>query len=127
MFKEANSLLAPWRNSGCHNTKGLIQEPNCHKFTLKEWQDSSVLTLYNEDGSQWYQFSIKPENPQHFQRNTTIGFLPFATWLAGEAPILRLVGESENWYKVEVNEKTQAIKYALKTIPSGQLPLGVIG
>lgn len=78
-FQKATDLIAPWRSSGCHKISDSIQEPNCHLVTAEEWKSSSVVTLYDINGAFWFRFSLNAESPEHFQRNTKMDFLPFAT------------------------------------------------
>lgn len=117
-FEEATDLIVPWRSSGCSTMNREFREPDCHLVTGREWTSSEVVTLYNEDGSLWYRFSLNAKSPDYFVRNTKTGFLPFATFPAGaDTVILRQTGESPNWYKVEVNEETRAAKFVLKNDP----------
>jgi hypothetical protein len=74
------------------------------------------VTIYNEDGSVWYSFHNTVNDPDYWRYNKQSGFAPFAEISEGEV-ILRLVGESPHWYKVEVNEETRATKYVLKSDP----------
>jgi hypothetical protein len=93
--------------------------PNCYEITKEERVsgDRDITSIYNDDGSLWFRFSNIYSKPNYYKNNTEIGFLPFATtWsgLRGGTPVLRLVGESQNWYEVEVNEENWAIKYISK-------------
>lgn len=119
VFLEIDALAVPWRNSGCH-TNFEHNEPDCHQVTDKEWFSLHTLTLYDENASVWYRFSVSPESQDHFYKKKKKDFLPFGTGFDEYYPkvvYLRLVGESPHWYKVEVNEETQATKYILKSDP----------
>jgi hypothetical protein len=117
-FQETDALAVPWRSSGCPTDTYVIREPNCHLVTGNEWSSSHMMSLYNEDGSLWYHFSVDPKSSDYFGRNKKKVFLPFATYPDyADVVILRLVGESPHWYKVEVNEETQATKFILKSDP----------
>lgn len=129
-FQKAKDLVSPWRSSGCHII-ALYQEPNCHLVTAKEYVNSDTLTIYNQNGLVWYRFSLTFENPAYFLKNSKIDFLPFSTdrgfvsmgsevgngSVPPQAVILRLVGESPHWYKVEVSEETRDTKFVLKNDP----------
>lgn len=119
-FQKADDLIVPWRSSGCNNNFEFV-EPNCHNVTEKEWKNTGVLDLYNEDGSIWYRFSLTYQSPDYFVKNTQMGLVPFATpdgfYGAPQIIILRLVAESSHWYEVEVNENTRARKFVLKKDP----------
>ena len=128
-FQNATDLVVPWRSAGCHLNFD-FNEPNCYDMTGKEYQKAAILTLYNADGSLWYRFSVQPGQPDYFLRNTKMNFLPFSTDVGfikepqnyptcgvsvPSAVILRMVGESKDWYKVEVNEETRETKFVLKS------------
>jgi hypothetical protein len=118
-FQEADALAVPWRSSGCH-TYFPANEPDCYQVTSKEWFGSHTLTIYDGKGSVWFRFSVSPKRPDHFYEKRKKDFLPFGTGYDQYHPdvvILRLVGESQHWYKVEVNEETQATEYILKADP----------
>ena len=115
-FTEANALVAPWRISGCHDYY-MIKLPDCYTVSSAEGRSSDVVNIYNEDGSLWYRFSNQHSHPDYFGNNKTMNFLPFATYPAIGDVILRMVGESPNWYEVEVNEETQTTKFILKSDP----------
>jgi hypothetical protein len=129
-FREATDLTTPWRSSGCRVFPE-FQEANCYQVTVKEYRSSDILTLYNEDGSVWYRFSLTFQSPEYFLRNTKKGFLPFSTdhgflpegtmefgkLFPPQIVILRMVRESQNWYEVEINEETKATKFILKSDP----------
>lgn len=132
-FEKTTGLITPWRETGCHHLDTIpyiinikpADLPKCNEV-LKKYKDSHMLTLYNEDGTVWYNFSIAftAEREKKFWRNRKKGFHPFAEGSpVSKGPsihtfiILRLVGKSDNWYKVEINEETQETKYVLKDDP----------
>jgi len=117
-FEKATDFVSPWRHSGC-NFPSAVQEPGCYKVPVDKYPTSNILTLYNEDGSRWYQFNIQWSDPDFYRKDMKPGFLPFATLSHTKSVIiLRMVGESPHWYQVEVNEKTQETKYVLKSDPT---------
>lgn len=127
-FQASTDLAVPWRSSGCHVNFD-FNEPNCYIVKVAEYRSSHILTLYNADGSLWYRFSVQPGEPSYFMKDTKMNFLPFSTDVGfikledfpncGVSPpvavILRMVGESKNWYEVEINEETKATKFVLKS------------
>lgn len=129
-FLEAKDLIVPWLDSGCHLNSD-YNEPDCHTVTEKETLSSHRLTLYNADGLEWYRFSVIPRESDSFinagtadpfWKNKKLGFVPFRTdeWNHRDAPatiILRMTGESPNWYEVEINEQTKETKFAPKNVP----------
>lgn len=117
-FEIATDLVVPWRSSGCYIGTIRVQEAGCHRVTEKESLSSDMLNLYNEDGTLWYRFSVQPSSPDYYLRNPKLGFLPFGTYPKIVMGVfLRMVGESPNWYEVEVNEETRATKFVLKNEP----------
>lgn len=118
-FEEADSLAVPWRESGCQKVAFEFNEPNCE--VIKDFYNAHILTIYNEDGSLWYRFSLNARNSDYFYKNMKQGFSPFSIFVKDygtpNALILRMVGESKHWYKVEINEETRATKFVLKSDP----------
>lgn len=112
-FEKADGLAFPWRQSECTTT---LKKSECQVITADKWYASHILTIYNENGSIWYQYSLEKTEPGFFQKNTKEGFLPFASHVFGN--YLRMVSESPNWYKVEINEETQETKYISKSDPT---------
>lgn len=116
-FIPTDALATPWRSSGCQiNTRS--PELDCYTVSAEERMVSHILTLYDENGLLWHRFSVSSESPVYFFKYKKEGFLPFATGGLRDWPMtvfLRMVGESPNWYKVEVNETTRETKYAPKT------------
>jgi hypothetical protein len=118
-FVESNDLVVPWRNTGCQGHYMFV-DPDCHMITVVESTNAHRLSLYSSDSSLWWRFSVSLKEPDYFFKNVKIGFIPFSTfWLEKEPDgfVLRLAGESPNWYEVEVNEKTRATKFVLKKDP----------
>jgi hypothetical protein len=121
-FVESTEVVIPWRSSdrGC-DASAAHPTPDCPIITVDVYKRSDMLTLYNSDGTLWYRFSISPESQDYFLDNTKMAFKPFAPRntkdILIETVVLRLVGESGHWYKVEVNEKTQDTKFILKSDP----------
>jgi hypothetical protein len=83
--------------------------------------------LYDENGALWYRFSLSLAKDDFFLKSKKKGFLPLAPELREirdyepafppDLVILRMVGESEHWYEVEINEKTKETKFVLKNDP----------
>ena len=120
-FVASDSVAIPWRVSdmGCR-TGTVYPTQNCRLINNAEFDKADILTLYNLDGTQWYRFSLSSKSPDYFHTNTKMHFKPFALWGFQDYPhalVLRLIGESDHWYEVEVNEKTRATKYILKSDP----------
>lgn len=117
-FQETDALATLWRSSGCSRLNYDLREPNCHLVTGKEYMNTDMMTLYNEDGSLWYGFSVNFKSPDNFRKKMKKEFLPFVTYPSPDSVVvLRMVGESANWYKVEINEETREIKFILKNDP----------
>ena len=126
-FQERDQLVSPWRESGCDFTVDEFNQSDCYRLDVHDsrYDTSHILTLYDDSGLIWYRFSIlwrgdpNVKYPIHFTEDPKIGFLPFSLthqkWTG--IVILRMVGESPHWYKVEVNENTQATQYVLKSDP----------
>ncbi len=131
-FREATDLIAPWRSGDCHLNSD-FNEPNCYEFK-GGWRNFHILSLYNADCSLWYRFSVQFGEPNYFLAEKKEGFFPFSTDAGTINPkyypqnyprgrgartpyavILRLVGESEDWYKVEVHEETRETKFVMKS------------
>jgi len=127
-FVAASALMIPHRSLGATcwaltpNPK-----PDCKPGSLQDWQRNHFLTLYNADGSIWFSFSVDPQNPDHFVHRANKGFRPLGptqfTYASGEVfvpdlVVLRLSGESPNWYQVEVNEDSLETKFVSKGDPS---------
>ena len=117
-FEKNEQLAVPWASIICQISDKEVNPPNCpDKKTPEIWLAASLITLYNRDGTVWYNFSLDTHNPRHFLKNKKEEFLPFSTDFGDEGFTLRMVAESPNWYEVEVNETTQATKFILKSDP----------
>ena len=115
-FADVDAVASPWRVGTCPDAFYKIQ--NCHSIGGKAYEFRHT-SIYNEDGSLWYIYSNQSSEPDYYRKNKTMDFLPFAGYGDfGRDALLRMVGESKHWYKVEVNEKTQATKFILKSDPS---------
>ncbi len=117
-FQDTDAIAAPWRSSGCPRFS-FYKEPDCYEVKSTDFLNLHILSLFDEKGSLWYQFSVSIDSPDNFSKKKHKDFLPFATsgGYLPSAVFLRLVGESPNWYKVEVNEETRDTKYILKKDP----------
>ena len=113
-FADEDALAVPWRNTGClaehRSLASGCELPQGEKYDL-----AARLSLYERDGSRWLRFSISPRDVDHFPKLKNPEFVPFATdpgpFEGANLVVLRLVGVSDNWYKVEVNEMTSETKY----------------
>ena len=123
-FTENTDLLTPWIDTFCDNLNHDI--PDCNAST--DIGMYNRVSLHNADGSLWYRFSVVPREPDSFigsgdvRAIKKVGFVPFKTneWNHRGAParlILRITGESPNWYEVEINEQTRETKFAPKYYP----------
>lgn len=117
-FQKTTDLITPWANIICQISDKEVNPPNCpDKKTPEIWTVASSLTLYSDNGTAWFNFSLDTNNPKHFLKSKKEEFLPFSTEFDDEGFTLRMVAESPNWYEVEVNEATQATKFILKSDP----------
>jgi len=134
-FEDRSDLLIPWRDTICLPRPERVSHPGCNFMTMEESLSAHRLSLYNGDGSLWYTFSLFRDESDYFYTVKKKDFVPFSTdESAGYVPDrkgrllnpsagkeeprtvrLRMTGESENWYAVEVNEDTRMVKYAPKT------------
>lgn len=119
-FSANTDAMVPWRKRG-HECNGVIrfEDPDCPKVSPKDFQSRSVLSIYESDGSLWHRFNLNEcyANPNSgFKKD---GFFPYSPRDGFDcftrAVVLRIVGESENWYKVEINEDTQETRYISKS------------
>ena len=121
-FENAADTVAPWRKTGClHSSseKDFYGNP-CHWVTKDESDNREIATLYNADGSIWFRFNLTFDKPNSLRNKSNKDFVPFAA-ITKDHPqiiVLRMVGESKNWYEVEVNETTRATKFVLKSDPT---------
>ena len=106
VFKETSGLILP---GGYLSTR-----PNGGSVAANH-PETETANIYNKDGGLWYRFSIYPNSPLYYPKNTKDGFSPFNiidnSWYRF---YLRLVAESPNWYEVEINEQTQETKYVAR-------------
>jgi hypothetical protein len=122
-FSAAFDVLAPWRETGCGRGNILYKEPNCPVIRNDVYVMADTLTLYDKDGDLWYRFSLTPSKDDYLLKNKRDEFSPLAMPFLTINPylprkvLLRMTGESEHWYEVEINEKTRETKFALKTDP----------
>lgn len=131
-FTNSSDLLQPNINRVCEISPS---DPRylelCDSVTPKDIEANHRLSLYNEDGSLWYRFSIIPKYPDSFIGERTQsdhgkmrkeGFSPFFSDRGFDEARAQLVlpirRESKNWYEVEVNQNTKETKYAPKFIPT---------
>jgi len=119
-FAAVDAIASPWRESGCNRLAFEFREPGCYRPSEAEWKDSNMVDLYNEDGTVWYSLDLNWADDPREKTFHTFGrqplnknFVPLVAE-AGSFVLLRMVGESEHWYRVEVNENTKDLKYALK-------------
>ena len=111
-FVSTDDLLAPWRSSRCALLGKEILNQLCVDYVGDDYLRMSKLDLFNADGSIWRTLELNIESPDYFGNSKIPEFLPFAKNFTGQTIVLRLVGVSEDWYKVEINENTQATRYA---------------
>jgi hypothetical protein len=117
-FEKDEQLLMSWRTISCLREEKEVHPPNCpERISPAIYRASDAVTLYNHDGTIWYNFSINPWSPNYLLKNRKEGFLPFSADAGVEGITLRMVFESPNWYEVETNEETQATKFILKNDP----------
>lgn len=117
-FEKEPQLLMSWRIMRCAKEETEVQPPNCPEYNPPAiYNTYDAVTLYNNDGTIWYNFSLNPWNSKYLLKNKKEGFLPFAAGVGVEGLTLRMVAESPNWYEVETNEETQATKFILKNDP----------
>lgn len=107
-----------------------LVESGCTPVIGPEGDQFRRVQLYNVDGTVWYEFSVVPRDADSFVKPGTAdkntqkkpGFLPFKinNWNHIDAPamlVLRISGQSPNWYEVEINEKTRETKFAPRFQP----------
>jgi len=111
-FIEVDAVAAPWRSSGCLVVVPKSREPDCYLVTEPLFKQANIVNIYNEDGSLWYSLDLEIDYSLPMIKAKNKDFIPLAT--SWPRALLRMVAESDHWYKVEVNDKTQAIKYAMK-------------
>lgn len=112
-FEKAGDLIVPWSETGCHEVDIVAKQP-CHIVTVDERRAREIATIYDADGSIWLRFSLHAFKIDSIREQPN-DFVPFL--IEGTIVILRMVGESEHWYEVEINENTRATKFILKSDP----------
>ena len=121
IFTDSTDLMIPWRDSrrGCDGVQSRYKLPGCP--TDVRWPENDrrvMMSLYDEDGSLWYRFDIRVSDdgvPPQILRDDFKPLAPKNVDHFRTTVILRLAGESPNWYKVEVNDDTRETKYILKS------------
>lgn len=117
-FRDATGIITTIGEASCWEwEQELIRlNPGCetlfHEKTVKHGA-SPVYNIYDNDGSLWLSLVQHRSIGDTFRLTKEIGFEPFRVGLYAWSA-LRLTGESENWYRVEVNEETRQLKYVLK-------------
>jgi hypothetical protein len=113
-FSATTDLLAPWRSSRCALKASEILNHLCVDYVGDEYVNASVVTLYNSDGTIWHKLELNVGAPGYFLDAGIKDFIPFSTSVPSypHSIILRMAGESPNWYEVEINEDTKTTKYA---------------
>ena len=112
-FEKASDLIVPWSETGCHAVDVVSGNP-CYVVTVDERRAREIAIIYNADGSIWLRFSLHAKKIDLIREKPN-DFVPFA--IDGTVVFLRMVGDSKNWYEVEVNENTRAVKFILKSDP----------
>jgi hypothetical protein len=119
-FKPASDLITPWRNQLCSFKKVRDDGRRCFRATREEEKKvSSNLTIYRSNGTVWYRFGLFGGQPDYYLgQNKNDSFKPFTSNLVSNPNVLlRLTAESDNWFKVEINEDTRETRYILKSDP----------
>lgn len=79
--------------------------------TEVESEANHFITIYNADGSIWYQYSNRGSDEFYFAKQPHPDFKPYDK--NNQRLLPRVKGKSKHWYEVVVNEETQAVKYML--------------
>jgi len=115
-------LIIPWRDSdlGCNGVTSRHELPGCPTDVRWPAVDERVMmTVYDRDGSLWRRFNIVTNPDGTVGKFLGNDFKPLApkktTDILSHTVVLRLVGESSSWYKVEVNEDTRETNYILRS------------
>lgn len=117
-FRPASDLISPWVNSGCSHLNLDLRQKDCYLVTPQQWGDNRYLTIYDSDGSVWYGFDLNDLREEVNAGNKIKkNFEPLVTFIYQFNIVLRLVAESDNWYEVEINEKSRETKYISKNDP----------
>ncbi len=122
-FQKVDALATPWLDSSdCYlRTPDVSRYPNCTVTPL--WGPNRVgarrFVIYDSAGLVWHDFKLSGDDEQFLPWKPRESFEPLAVNLLSisDSVILRMVGESEHWYEVEINENTRETKYLLKNTP----------
>jgi hypothetical protein len=119
IFSETDAVASPYVSGYPPNDNGHpYRGTDGHKVTGADIFKLDKRIIYNEDGSVWYSYKdrMTPMGPDRHYRED---FWPFAgEGDFGKMGILKMFAESDHWYKVEVNAKTHATKFILKSDPN---------
>ncbi len=98
--------------------EGVIRKPmGMPGRTADEFTGMEIYRIYNADKTIWYEFSWDEKSPIYMFKNKKADFKPFDPFVLYGLNI-RVIAQSENWYKVVVNEETKETKYTLKSDPN---------
>lgn len=101
-------------------------EPDCTEIiSVQEKEKFSIVSIYNLDESIWLNLRIWPSRDPRYFEGLNEDFSPvfpnsefkIQKGKLYSLIVMRVVRESQNWYEVEVNEKTRKTKFILKTDP----------
>jgi len=79
-----------------------------------EYGEADTISIYNRDGSPWYEFSYYDEDAFDELEGLNTDFKPFAFHPDYFLLALRVVGEDDRNYEVVVNEESDLRKYVRK-------------
>lgn len=120
-FTPSDELVGSWM--GCLKMPDRRIEHGCEKLEYSnESERAQVFSLYNPDGTLWWRASriendaYRERGVEYFEAKTKEGFEPLFS--NGRDIVLRMVAESANWFKVEINERTQQTKFIHKADPA---------
>lgn len=121
-FKQSSDIVVPWRDGDCLRlTGGRRNNSGCYLVTAAQYATRTTAAIYRDDATVWLTFDLDHKHIGYFGKVTSVDFVPFATpGLLPTPPnrlVLRISGESENWYKVVVNEDTGTVGYIFKGDP----------
>src|SRR5438045_1985324 len=75
-FSPVSDLLAPRRETGCYRGNPMHKEPGCKVFPMRQFGAYDTLSLYDENGSLWYRFSLSFQKYDYFLKNRKNAFVP---------------------------------------------------
>lgn len=122
-FKVVEGLVVSWHMLGCRHLPDDRPEHGCGKVEYSsEFQRSSTFSIFDREGSIWWRASLlgndeyREAGVDYFWTKRKRGFEPFALDhpVHASGMLLRIVGESSNWYEVEINETTRETKFVKK-------------